>query len=136
LPSAGGIATARATVRLFDAYAAAGRQDGAQLFTGDTLRRCRKPRPVGVDHTYGFGMPVGHGGLWHIAPGVSDDSQGGALTEGVLSHTGAGGTIAWTEPELGLSVAVLHNRMFFGPQPVAPFGAVADAVHAIAAERG
>ncbi|WP_329530312.1 beta-lactamase family protein [Streptomyces sp. NBC_01450] len=136
LPSAGGIATARATVRLFDAYAAAGRQDGVQLFTGDTLRRCRKPRPVGVDHTYGFGMPVGHGGLWHIAPGVSDDSQGGALTEGVLSHTGAGGTIAWTEPELGLSVAVLHNRMFFGPQPVAPFGAVADAVHAIAAERG
>jgi CubicO group peptidase (beta-lactamase class C family) len=79
-------------------------------------------------------MPVGHGGLWHIAPGVSDTSPGGSLTKGVLSHTGAGGTVAWAEPDRGLAVAILHNRMFFGPQPVAPFGGIGDAVHAIADE--
>lgn len=135
LPSAGGIATARATARLFDAYAASARGTGTPFFTEDTLRRCRRPRPAEVDHTYGFPMPVGHGGLWHFAPGVSDASPGGSLTEGVLSHTGAGGTVAWTEPELGLSVAVLHNRMFFGKQEVEPFGGIGDAVREIAAER-
>ncbi|MFJ9563931.1 serine hydrolase domain-containing protein [Streptomyces fuscichromogenes] len=135
LPSAGGIATARATARLFAAYARSGHDGGGGFFTADTLRRCRTPRPADIDRTYGFVMPVGHGGLWHFAPGVSDTSPGGSLTEGVLSHTGAGGTIAWAEPELGLAVAVLHNRMFFGPQPVAPFGAIGDAVHAVAADR-
>ena len=135
LPSAGGITTARAAARLFSAYAGDGAHDGAPFFTDDTMRRCRDPRPPAIDHTYGFPMPVGHGGLWHIAPGVSDASPDGALTTGVLSHTGAGGTVAWAEPSLGLAVAVLHNRMFFGPQPVRPFGAIGDAVHAVAADR-
>ncbi|MGW2824363.1 serine hydrolase domain-containing protein [Streptomyces sp. NPDC001443] len=135
LPSTGGMATARATARLFAAYADSLRGLGTPFFTSDTLRRCLTPRPSDIDRTYGFPMPVGHGGLWHFAPGVSDVSPGGSLTEGVLSHTGAGGTVAWAEPELGLSVAILHNRMFFGPQPVSPFGAIGDAVHAVAAER-
>ncbi|MEU4654864.1 serine hydrolase domain-containing protein [Streptomyces sp. NPDC023723] len=135
LPSAGGIATARATARLFAAYATAGRDGDPGFFTTDTVRRCLKPRPADVDHTYGFHLPVGHGGLWLVAPDVSDSHPGGALTDKVLSHTGAGGTIAWAEPERGLSVAVLHNRLFFGPQQITPFGAVADAVHAVAAEQ-
>ncbi|MCX4815168.1 beta-lactamase family protein [Streptomyces sp. NBC_01239] len=135
LPSAGGIATARATARLFSAYATVGRPGDPRFFTADTLRRCQRPRPLDVDHTYGFPIPVGHGGLWHIAPGVSDSHPGGSLTEGVLSHTGAGGTVAWAEPERGLSVAIVHNRLFFGQPQVNPFGAVADAVYEVAAEQ-
>lgn len=104
------------------------------FFTADTLRRCRTPRPPEVDHTYGFPVPVGHGGLWHVAPGVSDGTPGGALTGGILSHTGADGAVAWADPSSGLAVAVLHNRMFVGPQPVAPFGGIGDAVRAVAAE--
>ena len=128
LPSAGGIATARAAARLFVPYAG-----GPGFFTEDTLRRCATPRPGEVDHTYGYPMPVGHGGLWLFAPDVSER---GPLTEGVLSHTGAGGTVVWAEPARGLAVAVLHNRMFFGPQPVAPLALIGDAVHAIADELG
>jgi CubicO group peptidase (beta-lactamase class C family) len=91
------------------------------------------PRPADVDQTYGVVMPVGLGGLWQVAPGVSR-AGGGSLTAGVLSHTGAGGTLAWAEPDRRLSVAILHNRMFHGPQPVPPFGEIGDAVHAIVAD--
>jgi CubicO group peptidase (beta-lactamase class C family) len=94
LPSAGGISTARAAARLFSVYAQEGWFEGKEFLTADALRRCRTPRPATIDETYGYPMPVGHGGLWHIAPGVSDSSPGGAVTEGVLSHTGAGGTVA------------------------------------------
>jgi CubicO group peptidase (beta-lactamase class C family) len=134
LPSAGGIATARAVARLFSVYAQDGLLDGRPFLEPDTLRRCRTPRPPTVDETYGYVMPVGHGGLWQIAPGVSDATPGGALTTGVLSHTGAGGTVAWAEPARGLSVAIVHNRTFFGPQPRLPFGAIGDAIHAVADE--
>lgn len=134
LPSAGAVATAKAAARLLSPYAQGGVVDGLRLLTSTTLERCAVPRPLDVDQTYGVVMPVGLGGLWHIAPGVSQ-AHGGALTKGVLSHTGAGGTVAWAEPGKRLSVAILHNRMFSGPQPVAPFGMIGDAVHAIVADR-
>ncbi|MFJ3212650.1 serine hydrolase domain-containing protein [Streptomyces flaveolus] len=129
LPSAGGVATAKATAKLFTLYAGRGRVDGERFLSDAAIEQCRRPRPLDPDQTYGYVMPVGYGGLWHIAPGVSDSNPGGALTEGVLSHTGAGGTVAWAEPDRGLAVAILHNRGFFGPQPVAPFGGIGDAIH-------
>lgn len=129
LPSAGGVATARATARLFALYACNGQLDGREFLTAATLEQCWRPRPAGPDHTYGYPLPVGYGGLWHVAPGVSNARPSGALTEGVLSHTGAGGTVAWAEPERGLAVAILHNRCFFGAQPALPFGEIGDAIH-------
>jgi CubicO group peptidase (beta-lactamase class C family) len=135
LPSAGGIATAQAVARLFSVYAQRGRCDGAQFLTEATIRRCEIPRPAEPDRTYGYVMPVGLGGLWLTAPGVSASSPGGALTEGILSHTGAGGTLGWAEPSIGLSVAILHNRTFFGSPDPLPFGQIGDAVHALAADQ-
>lgn len=133
LPSAGGVATARAAARLLSLYARRGVVDGTRILTDETIERCRIPRPLDVDQTYGVVMPVGLGALWQVAPGVSN-AHGGSLMDGILSHTGAGGTIAWAEPDTGLSVAILHNRMFHGPQPVAPFGEIGDAVHAVVAD--
>jgi CubicO group peptidase (beta-lactamase class C family) len=80
-------------------------------------------------------MPVGLGGLWLTAPGVSASSPWGALTVGILSHTGAGGTLGWAEPAIGLSVAILHNRTFFGSPDPLPFGQIGDAVHALVADQ-
>jgi CubicO group peptidase (beta-lactamase class C family) len=129
LPSAGGVATAKATAKLFALYAGRGRVDGEQFLSDAVIEQCRRPRPLEPDQTYGYVLPVGYGGLWHVAPGVSNSRAGGALTDGILSHTGAGGTVAWAEPDRGLAVAILHNRSFFGPQAMAPFGEIGDAIH-------
>lgn len=131
LPSAGGVATARATAQLFALYAQNGRALDGEFLTAATLDQCRRPRPAEPDRTYGYPLAVGYGGLWHVAPGVSNVEPGGAFTEGILSHTGAGGTVAWAEPERGLAVAVLHNRCFFGPQRTLPFGEIGDAIHEV-----
>ena len=133
LPSAGGVATARATARLLSIYAQDGVVDGTRLLTPETIERCTVPRPPDIDQTYGVVMPVGLGALWQIAPGVSN-ANGGSLINGILSHTGAGGTLAWAERDKGLSVAILHNRMFWGRQQVLPFGEIGDAIHAVVAD--
>ena len=45
----------------------------------------------------------------------------------MLSHTAAGGTIAWADVDSGLAVAFCHNRMGGRGLP-----ALAEAVHRIA----
>ncbi|MET0196135.1 MAG: serine hydrolase domain-containing protein [Rhodococcus fascians] len=131
LPSFGGVSSARSVVRLFEPYARSGRVGKAAWLTTDVIDRCRRPRPGSVDETYGVVMPVGLGALWHVAPGVSAN---GPITS-VLSHTAAGGTIAWAEPETGLAVSICHNRMFQGPQPNASFAALGDAIRASVQDR-
>jgi CubicO group peptidase (beta-lactamase class C family) len=91
-----------------------------------------RPRPDadGVDWVYGRPLPVGRGGLWIDAPGVLDPNRSGPA----LAHPGAGGTVGWAELDIGLSVAICHDRMFAAVSEH-PFKAVADAVRRIAARR-
>lgn len=128
LPSFGGVANARSVAKLLSVYARGALVDGEAFLTPETIERCRRPRPDDVDQTYGVVMPVGLGALWLVAPAIS---ASGPITSGVLSHTAAGGSFAWAEPDTGLAVAICHNRMFFSPRQPMPFAAIGDAVHSV-----
>ncbi|MET0520782.1 MAG: serine hydrolase domain-containing protein, partial [Jiangellaceae bacterium] len=128
LPSFGGISTSRSVARLLAVYARGGLLEGEPFLTAETIEYCRTPRPPDVDQTYGVVMPVGKGALWLVAPAIS---ASGPITTGILSHTAAGGTFAWAEPDTGLAVSICHNRMFFAPRQPMPWAALGDAIHAV-----
>jgi len=110
LPSVGAIGSALAVARFFSMLAGRGGVAGKRLLSEGSVLSFLEPRP-GVrelDETYGMPMPVGVGGYWISAPGVS---MSGPLEGTILCHPGAGGTIAWADIETGLAAAICHNRM-------------------------
>jgi CubicO group peptidase (beta-lactamase class C family) len=125
IPAVGGIADARSVARLFALLAG----HGEQLLSPERVEACLEPRPDFElpDETYQSRLPVGMGGYWIVAPGVS---ASGSLRRRILAHTGAGGSIGWAELDRGLSVAICHDRMFNAP-PEPPFAALGDAVRAL-----
>jgi CubicO group peptidase (beta-lactamase class C family) len=130
VPAVGGVADARSLARIFAIFAGAGAVGSVRLLAGERVERMLAPRPDfdGPDITYGRRLPVGMGGLWLEAPGVTPPGS----TARILCHPGAGGTIAWAELDSGLSIAICHDRMF-GVPPIHPFTAIADAVRDVAA---
>jgi CubicO group peptidase (beta-lactamase class C family) len=131
VPAVGGVADARSLARIFAVFAGAGAVGSVRLLAAERVTRMLEPRPDfdGLDVTYGRRLPVGRGGLWLEAPGVTTPGT----RERILCHPGAGGTIAWAELERGLSIAICHDRMFGVPQ-IHPFSAIADAVRDVAAQ--
>jgi CubicO group peptidase (beta-lactamase class C family) len=128
IPAVGGIGNARSLARLFAPLA----NGGGRFLSEDRVKSLLEPRADfdGHDATYGWRLPVGTGGFWLEAPGVAEG------VERVLSHPGAGGTVAWAELDSGLTVAICHDRMF-GAVAEHPFTAIAEGVrevaHAVAA---
>ena len=130
LPAVGGVSNARSLARLFAMLACEGELDGARLLAAQRVHSFLEPRPDfdQPDETYGRSFPVGIGGLWIEAPGVTDPS---AAPHRVLCHTGAGGAIAWADLDTRLAVAACHNRMFAAvPEP--PFATLAQAIRDVA----
>jgi CubicO group peptidase (beta-lactamase class C family) len=129
VPAVGGIGDARSAARLFSLLATR----GAGLLDPERVEAMLRPRPDvdGIDVIYGRALPVGLGGLWIEAPGVTPPGRRGQ----VLSHPGAGGTVAWAELDLGLSVAICHDRMF-GAVDEHPFARLGEAVRRAAAAHG
>jgi CubicO group peptidase (beta-lactamase class C family) len=125
IPAVGGIANARSLARLFSPLANRGAIGGVSLLSGERVAGLLEQRPDfdADDATYGRRLPVGVGGFWLEAPGVAEGV--------VICHPGAGGAVAWAEPDLGLAVAVCHDRMF-GVVPEHPFGAIARGVRQVA----
>ena len=121
---------ARSVARFFAMLANRGELDGVRLLSEERVLGFLERRPDfdQDDETYGRVMPVGAGGLWVVAPGVS---ASGPLSDRILSHLGAGGSIGWADVDSGLAVAICHNRMF-GTPPESPFAAIGDAVRAVA----
>jgi CubicO group peptidase (beta-lactamase class C family) len=130
VPAVGGIANARSVARLFGLLASGGELAGTRLLSEERIRGFLEPRPDfdGDDLTYGRRLPVGAGGFWIEAPGVTPD---GGLGH-VLSHPGAGGAVGWADLDSGLAVAICHDRMF-AVVPEHPFAAIGDAVRDAAA---
>jgi CubicO group peptidase (beta-lactamase class C family) len=105
LPAVGGIADARSVARLFAALANLGTLDGVRYLPEDTVRGFLEPRPQTdePDQTYGRPMAVGAGGYWIEIPVVPDKR--------VIGQTGAGCSYGWADPDTGLAVGIVHNRM-------------------------
>jgi CubicO group peptidase (beta-lactamase class C family) len=126
-PAVGGIANARSLARLFSPLANGGEAGGVTLLSPERVERLLERRADYdvEDVTYGRRLPVGVGGFWLEAPGVADD------VARVLCHPGVGGTVAWAEPDTGLSVAICHDRMFAAVAEH-PFTAIAESVREVA----
>ena len=128
IPGVGGIGNAHSVARLFAMLAGRGKIGSTRLLSEERVMSFLEPRPEAEvdDETYGMPMPVGMGGYWIVAPGVSTT---GPLRDSILCHTAAGFTIGWGDLNTGLGVAICHNRMF-GAVPESPWAALGDAIMA------
>lgn len=116
IPGAGGFANARSMARFFAMLARGGELDGVRILSEDTVRLLGVPRPPSFyDYTQGMPHTGSIGGLWLATPvgrlpphPAMRPAGSGRRTVG---HPGAGGQIAWADPDNKLAVAIFHNRL-------------------------
>lgn len=117
IPGAGGMATARDMARFFAMLANGGALDGVRLLSEDRVRHFSDPRPQYEVPDDVQGIPVRLGaGFW---TGGNTQPQNLARLIGnntrAIGHPGAGGSLAWADPDARLAVSIAHNRMFVPP---------------------
>lgn len=101
IPSANGVATARALAKMYGAIANGGVIDGAPYLSPEIAHGLSGRRSLHRDHS--VLMPMSFHLGYHALP-----------IPGVLpgfGHVGLGGSVGWAVPSLGLSFAVVHNRL-------------------------
>lgn len=136
LPGSGAIMNARSVARFFAMLASLGELGGVRLLSQDRVRSFSIPRPP-CDYDYVVGTPnnISIGGFHLTAPigdaephRVMAPAGRGARTFG---HIGAGGQIGWADPDSGLAVGILHNRLvrhYEIPPDHNPLVAIGDAL--------
>jgi CubicO group peptidase (beta-lactamase class C family) len=114
LPSGNGHFTARALAKMYAALAGDGSIDGVQLVSADRIPQMYQLVTDGVDIV--IGVPI-RKAVGFFLGGEQDGIHGpiGARTT-AFGHPGAGGSVAFADPETRLSVAVTLNKMQY-PNP-------------------
>jgi len=117
IPGAGGMATARDMARFFAMLAGGGALDGVRLLSAERVARFSDPRPDWETPDDVQGIPVRLGaGFWtggnthpaNLARLIGENTR-------AIGHPGAGGSLAWADPDAKLAVSIAHNRMFVPP---------------------
>ena len=131
LPSANGHFSARALARLYGALAAGGEIEGVRLVCKDRIAEMQRVHTELPDRVlFGIKIPkaIGFwvGGLW--SPRGLPSFMGARRT--AFGHPGRGGSAAWADPDIGLSVAVTVNKL----QPTVFGGGIAFDVGALIRE--
>ena len=108
LPSSNGIGDARSLARLY--AACIGEVDGVRLLDDATLAEACALRSTGVDLVVGQELCFGLGF-------IAGPTLLGLGRPRVFGHSGAGGSSALADPETGLSMAYVMNRMRFDADP-------------------
>jgi CubicO group peptidase (beta-lactamase class C family) len=133
IPGANGIMKARSAARLFAMLANGGELDGVRLLSQQRVESFSIPRPDSdtPDHVLGYPARVGTAGFWlGGADTVAEDPcQLVGRNPRTICHPGAGGSIAWANPDARLAVAICHNRMTHAPGVV--FGPIREAVEEV-----
>lgn len=132
IPSANGHFSARALARMYGTFANGGEIDGVRLVSKERIPQMYRCMTDGPDRVI-FGIPLRKGigfFLGGTVQGVSD-AMGSRTT--VFGHPGAGGSVAFADPEVGLSIAVTVNQMHAG---LTAEGPVAEICQFIRAELG
>ena len=120
VPAINGCFTARALAQMYSVLAAGGTVNGETFLSAQTLRRATAVRTTARDAVIGFPMRWRLG--YHMAATVRGVRPNG------FGHFGLGGSGAWADPDLDLSVAMTCNRMAgtpFGDQRLLKVGAAA-----------
>ena len=112
LPSANGHFTARALARLYGALACGGEIGGVRLVSKERIAEMQRVQTELPDRVlFGLKIPkaIGFwaGGLW--SPRGLPSFMGARRT--AFGHPGRGGSAAWADPDVGLSVAVTVNKL-------------------------
>ena len=112
LPSANGHFTARALARMYGALANGGEIDGVRLVSKDRVAEMQRIQTEAPDRViFGLRIPkaIGFWGGGRWAPGGAPSFMGSRRT--AFGHPGRGGSAAWADPDVGLSVAVTVNKL-------------------------
>lgn len=117
IPGAGGYATGRAMARFFAMLANGGALDGVRVLPQSLVETFSVPRADAEqpDDVHGIPLRIG-AGFWlggNLEPGNLGRQIG--RNPRALGHPGAGGSIAWADPDKRIAVSIAHNRMFVPP---------------------
>jgi CubicO group peptidase (beta-lactamase class C family) len=105
MPGANGITTARSLARLY--AACIGDVDGVRVLPDSTVEAARAERVHGDDLTLLKSTRFG-AGFWLHEPGTP------MIQEGSFGHPGAGGSLGYANPELGIGYGYVMNQMASG----------------------
>jgi CubicO group peptidase (beta-lactamase class C family) len=108
MPSSNGIGDARSLARLY--AACIGDVDGIRVLEDDTVGRATVLRSSGPDLVVGQDLCFGLGF-------IAGPTLLGLGRPRVFGHSGAGGSTALADPDTGLSVAYVMNRLRFDDDP-------------------
>ena len=106
MPSSNGIATARALARVYAALVGDG-VDGVRLLAPATVEDFRAPQVEGADAV--LMLPTRFGTGFALPPML-----GAECPPACFGHPGAGGSLAFADPEGRLSFAYAMNQLHFG----------------------
>ena len=105
-PAGGGIATARDLARFYAMMIGGGFLDGTRVLRPDTVEEVTKLQVEGMDHT--LERPVRRS----LGLSLGDERMGCSpqKTNGrTFGHGGAGTSVGWADPDLGLAVGYITN---------------------------
>jgi CubicO group peptidase (beta-lactamase class C family) len=105
IPAGNGHGDARSLARLYGALACGGTLDGVHVLSQEAIDRARTEQAFGKDEVLGFPMRFGLGfmlrhDLMPLGPNTS-----------AFGHAGAGGSIAFADPEARIGFAYVMNQM-------------------------
>lgn len=106
MPSSNGVGSARALARLY--AACIGELDGIRLLGSATVQAAAQPQCRGPDRV--ILLPTCFGSGFSLPPMLPPGCGPAAF-----GHGGAGGSLAFADPERGLAFAYVMNRMRFDP---------------------
>jgi CubicO group peptidase (beta-lactamase class C family) len=101
IPSANGVFTARSLARIYGALANGGELDGVRILSANRIPLLQQQQSKGKDRVVNFPM------RWRL--GYHQAFALGARLPNSFGHFGFGGSGAWCDPSLNLSVAMTLN---------------------------
>ena len=105
MPSSNGIANARSLARLY--AATIGEVDGVRILSSETVDSARTVQSRGMDCVLSFETAFGTG--FALPPMLCPNAGPGAF-----GHPGAGGSLAFADPEAGFAFGYVMNQMKLG----------------------
>lgn len=119
MPGANGHFSARALAKMYGALANGGEIDGVRLVSPERIAAMQQLRTDEVDKVLMVSIRKNCG---FFLGGLGPDLEGNLVHgpmgphESAFGHPGAGGSVGFADPELGLGVAVIINKMAY-PNP-------------------
>lgn len=110
MPAANGVFTARSLAKMYAALATDGSVDGVRVLSPETLREAGRVQSRTRD--YVLGLPM----RWRL--GYHQAFTAGRPAWKAFGHFGYGGSGAWADPETGMSLAFVTNRLGSVTTPV------------------